>query len=103
MVARKDPRSASLLVALLAGSDRRAALRSGNLAALRSRVHGYICAVCGRAAYREVMFFEPLPAGEEPAPQGLPEPPPWAGPPALEPGAGLAVDRTAARGATVVV
>src|SRR5260370_16462907 len=97
MVARKDPRSASLLVALLAGSDRRAGLRLGNLAALRSRVHGYICAVCWRAAYREGMFFEPLPAGEDPAPGGLPELPPRSGPPPLETGAGLAGERTPAR------
>ena len=49
------------------------------------------------------MFFEPLPAGEDPAPGGLPELPPWSGPPALETGAVLAVERTAARSANVVV
>jgi hypothetical protein len=49
------------------------------------------------------MFFEPLPAGEEAAPRGLTELPPWSGPPALETGAVLAVERTVARSANVVV
>ena len=49
------------------------------------------------------MFFEPLPAGEEPALRGWPEPPPWCGPPALETGVVLAVERTVARSANVVV
>jgi hypothetical protein len=49
------------------------------------------------------MFFEPLPADEEPAPHGLPELPPWSGPPALETGAVLAIERTVARSANVVV
>jgi hypothetical protein len=49
------------------------------------------------------MFFEPLPAEEEPASGGLPEFPPWSGPPALEAGVVLAVGRTVARSANVVV
>ena len=49
------------------------------------------------------MFFEPLPAGEEAAVGGLPEPPPWSGPPALETGAVLAVEQTVARSANAVV
>ena len=40
----------------------------------------------------DLMFFEPLPAGEESAPRRLPERPPWSGPPALEAGAVLAVE-----------
>lgn len=55
------------------------------------------------AAYREVMFFEPLPAGEEAARPELPEPPPWSAPPALETGAVLAVEHIVARSANVVV
>jgi hypothetical protein len=55
------------------------------------------------AAYREVMFFETPPAGEERDLPALPELPPWAGPPALEAGAVLAVERTVARSANVVV
>ena len=49
------------------------------------------------------MFFEPLPAGAERAPRGLPELPPWSGPPALEAGVVLAVEQTVARSANVVV
>jgi hypothetical protein len=49
------------------------------------------------------MFFEPVPAGEESAPWRLPELPPWSGPPALETGAVLAVERMVARSANVVV
>jgi hypothetical protein len=49
------------------------------------------------------MFFEPLLAGEDPAPGGLPEVPPWSGPPALVVGVVLAVGRTVARSANVVV
>jgi hypothetical protein len=49
------------------------------------------------------MFFEPLPDGEEAAAGGLPELPPWSGPPAVETGALLAVERTVARSANVVV
>jgi hypothetical protein len=49
------------------------------------------------------MFFEPLPAGEEPAPRRLPERSPWSGPPPLETGAVLAVERIVARSANVVV
>ena len=49
------------------------------------------------------MFFEPLPAGEEPAPRRLPERSPWSGPPPLETGAVLAVERMVARSANVVV
>jgi hypothetical protein len=49
------------------------------------------------------MFFEPLPAGEETAAGGLPEMPPWSGPPALETGAALAVEQTVARSENVVV
>ena len=56
-----------------------------------------------RAAYREVMFFEPLPTGEEAAVGGLPELPPWSGPPAVETGAVLAMEGTLARSANVVV
>jgi hypothetical protein len=55
------------------------------------------------AAYGEVMFFEPLPAGEETVDWRLPESPPWSGPPARETGAMLAVDQTVARSANVVV
>jgi hypothetical protein len=49
------------------------------------------------------MFFEPLPAAEGAPAWGLPEPPPWSGPPALETGALLAVEQTVARSANVVV
>ena len=49
------------------------------------------------------MFFEPLPAEEVPAPSELPELPPWSGPPALEAGVLLAVERTVARSANAVV
>jgi hypothetical protein len=49
------------------------------------------------------MFFEPLPAGEEPVPRTLPERSPWSGPPPLETGAVLAVERMVARSANVVV
>ena len=49
------------------------------------------------------MFFEPLPAGEEPVPRRLPERSPWSGPPPLETGAVLAVERMVARSANVVV
>src|SRR5580704_2757252 len=49
------------------------------------------------------MFFESLPAGEEPAPRRLPERSPWSGPPPLETGAVLAVERMVARSANVVV
>ncbi len=49
------------------------------------------------------MFFEPLPAGEEPVSAGIPEMPPWEGPPAQETGAVLAVNQTVARSANVVV
>lgn len=49
------------------------------------------------------MFFEPLPAGEETVTAGLPEPPPWSGPPPLETGAVLAVEQTLARSANVVL
>jgi hypothetical protein len=49
------------------------------------------------------MFFEPLPAGEETVGTGLPESPPWSGPPARETGAVLAVDQTVARSANAVV
>ncbi len=49
------------------------------------------------------MFFEPLPAGEETVAAGLPEPPPWSGPPALETGAVLAVQQTMASSANVVL
>jgi hypothetical protein len=49
------------------------------------------------------MFFEPLPAGEESTLRRLPELPPWSGPPALETGAVLAVERMVARSANVVV
>jgi hypothetical protein len=49
------------------------------------------------------MFFEPLPAGEEPAPRRLPERSPWSGPPPLETGAVLAVERMVARSANVVM
>jgi hypothetical protein len=49
------------------------------------------------------MFFEPLPAGEEqPAPE-LPERQPWWGPPALETGVVLAIERTVAQSPNVVV
>ena len=48
------------------------------------------------------MFFEPEPAGEEPA-RRWPEIPPWSGPPALEAGVPLAVARTVARSDNVVV
>jgi hypothetical protein len=54
-------------------------------------------------AYREVMFFEPVPAGEETATAGFPEQPPWSGPPALETGGALAVEQTVARSANVIV
>lgn len=54
--------------------------------------------------YSEVMFFEPLPAGEEAAAVGfLPELPPWSGPPALESAAVLAVEQTVARSPNVVL
>jgi len=43
------------------------------------------------------MFFEPLAAGEETVAAGLPEPPPWSGPSALETGAVLAIEQTLAR------
>ena len=56
-----------------------------------------------RAAYGEVVFFEPLPAGEETVAARLPERPPWSGPPALETGAVLAVEQTVARSANVVI
>ena len=56
-----------------------------------------------RAAYRKVMFFESLPAGDEPAPRRLPERSPSSGPPPLETGAVLAVERMVARSANVVV
>lgn len=49
------------------------------------------------------MFFEPLPAGDDAPVRGLPEPPPWSGPPALETGAVLAVEKTVARSPNVVV
>jgi hypothetical protein len=49
------------------------------------------------------MFFEPLPAANETAAGGLPELPPWSGPPALETGAVLAVEQTVARSANVVL
>jgi hypothetical protein len=49
------------------------------------------------------MFFEPSPAAAEAAPRGWPEPPPWSGPPPEETGAVLAVERTVARSANVVV
>lgn len=49
------------------------------------------------------MFFEPVPVGEETAPRGYPELPPWSGPPALETGAVLAIDQTVAHCANVVV
>jgi hypothetical protein len=49
------------------------------------------------------MFFESLPAGEEPAPRRLPERSPWSGPPPLETGVVLAVERMVARSANVVV
>jgi hypothetical protein len=49
------------------------------------------------------MFFEPLPAGEEAAPHRWPEPPPWSGPPPLEAGAVLAVERIVARSPNAVV
>jgi hypothetical protein len=48
------------------------------------------------------MFFEPLPAGEEAAISGLSELPPWSGPPALETGAVLPIERTVARSANVM-
>ena len=55
--------------------------------------------------YREVMFFEPLPAGEETATGGfrLPDRPLWSGPPALETGAILAVEQTVARSPNVTL
>jgi hypothetical protein len=34
------------------------------------------------AAHGEVMFFEPLPAGDDAIGAALPESPPWSGPPA---------------------
>lgn len=49
------------------------------------------------------MFFEPLPDGEQALAAGLPERPPWSGPPALETGAVLAVEQTVARSPNVVV
>lgn len=49
------------------------------------------------------MFFEPLPAGEETVAAGLPEPPPWSGPSALETGAVLAVKQTLAHSANMVL
>jgi hypothetical protein len=49
------------------------------------------------------MFFEPSSAAEGTAPRGLPELPPWSGPPPEETGAVLAVERTVARSANVVV
>jgi hypothetical protein len=49
------------------------------------------------------MFFEPLPVGEEPDPGGVPERPPWSGPPGLETGTVLPIERTVARSANVVV
>jgi hypothetical protein len=49
------------------------------------------------------MFFEPSPAADGAAPRGLPEPPPWSGPPPEETGAVLAVERTVARSANAVV
>ena len=49
------------------------------------------------------MFFEPTPVSEEAAPWGLPELPPWSGPPALETGTVLAIEQTVARSANVVV
>lgn len=49
------------------------------------------------------MFFEPPPAAEETAPRGFPELPPWSGPPPEETGAVLAVERTVASSANVVV
>jgi hypothetical protein len=57
----------------------------------------------GPAAYCEAMFFESLPAGEETVAAGLPEPPPWSGPPPLETGAVLAVEQTVARSGNVVL
>jgi hypothetical protein len=49
------------------------------------------------------MFFEPVPADEDPAPRRLPHLPPWEGPPALEAGVLLAAGQTVARSAKVVV
>src|SRR5258707_12363798 len=49
------------------------------------------------------MLFELLPGGKDPVAGGLTYLPPWSGPPALETGAVLAVERTAARSANVVV
>jgi hypothetical protein len=49
------------------------------------------------------MFFEPPPDGEVTTVVGLPEPPPWSNPPAVETGAVLAVEQTVARSANVVV
>jgi len=48
------------------------------------------------------MFFEPEPAGEEPA-RRWPEIPPWSGPPALEAGVPLAVAWIVARSDNIVV
>jgi len=49
------------------------------------------------------MFFEPVPGPEGAVAAGLPEPPPWAVPPALETGAVLATELTVTCSATVVV
>ena len=49
------------------------------------------------------MFFEPPPAGPDPVARGLPEVPPWAGQPALERGAVVAVERIVARSANIVI
>jgi hypothetical protein len=49
------------------------------------------------------MFFQPLPDGEKTAAAGMPELPPWSGAPDLETGAVLAVERTVARSANVVL
>jgi hypothetical protein len=49
------------------------------------------------------MFFEPVPAGEDPAPPRQLEFPPWEGPSGLEAGVVLAVGQTVARTAKVVV
>jgi hypothetical protein len=56
-----------------------------------------------QSAYREAMFFEPLPVGDEAVPVALPESPPWSGPSPLETGTVLAVEQTMARSANVVV
>ena len=63
-----------------------------------------IAMVSGRpGGYREVMFFEALPAGEETTAPVWPELPPWSGPSALETGAVLAVEQTVARSPNVVL